>query len=103
MKRTEGLAVARRFRDALRAGGYPVQRVVLFGSVARGQATEGSDIDIAVVCRPFALTRHEENMAFRRVRRGIDVRIEPVSLHPDDFGSPLFALPWEVAREGIDV
>jgi predicted nucleotidyltransferase len=103
MKRLEGLAIARRFRDALLANGFPVQSVVLYGSVARDEASEDSDLDIAVICTPFAETRHEENLALRRVCRDIDVRIEPFSLHPSDFLKPYFALPAEVEREGVTV
>ena len=103
MKRTEGLSIARRFRDALLARGYPVQRVVVFGSVARDEATEDSDLDIAVISEPFAKTRHEENMALRRLCWDIDMRIEPFTLHPDDFEQPTFALPTEVEREGVAV
>jgi len=28
--------------------GYPVRRVILFGSYARGEATESSDVDLAI-------------------------------------------------------
>lgn len=103
LTRERGLEIARRFRAALLARGYPVRRVVLYGSVARDQATEDSDLDIAVFCEPFAATRHEENMALRRVRREIDVRISPICLHPADFGNPAFALPREVQRTGTEV
>ena len=103
MKRSEGLALAKRFRSALQARGIPVQRLLVYGSVARDQATEDSDLDIAVVCSPFRPTRHEENMELRRVRRDIDPRISPFSLHADDFGKPYFALPREVERDGVEV
>ena len=101
MRRSEGLTIARRYRDALLARGFPVQRVVLYGSVARDEATEDSDLDIAVICKQFASTRHEENLALRRLCWDIDVRIEPISLHSDDFRKPYFALPLEVEREGV--
>jgi predicted nucleotidyltransferase len=103
MTRDEGITIARRFREAVLARGYPVQRIVVFGSVARDEATEDSDLDIAVICEPFAPTRVEENLAMRRVCRDIDVRIEPFCLHEDDFENKLFAIPFEVRREGIDV
>lgn len=80
MKRSEGLRIARRYREALLVQGFPVERVVLFGSVARDEATEDSDLNVAVICKPFAETRHEENLALRRLCWDIDVRIEPVSL-----------------------
>lgn len=103
MKKAEGLAIARTFRKAIEAEGYPVQRVIVFGSVARNEATEDSDLDIAVVCTPFAQTRHEENMAMRRLCWDIDVSIEPICLHADDFGKPYFWLPYEIEREGVEV
>ena len=103
MNRTEGIIIAQKFRDALLAKGYPVQRVLLFGSVARDEATEDSDLDIAVICDPFLETRQEENIAMRELCWDIDVRIEPFSLHLDDFQKPFFALPYEVEREGVAV
>jgi predicted nucleotidyltransferase len=103
MRRTEGLAIARTFREAVLAQGYPVQRVIVFGSVARYEATEDSDLDIAVICEPFAETRHEENVALRRLCWDIDVRIEPFCLHTDDFRKQNFALPYEIEREGVEV
>ena len=103
MKRTQGIAIARRFRQAVLAAGYSVERFVLFGSVARDQAVEDSDLDIAVICKPFAETRHEENMAMRKLRWDIDVRISPFCLHSDDFRNPTFALPYEVERDGVEV
>ena len=103
MKRAEGLRIARHFRDVLLTKGYPVQRVFIFGSVARDEATEESDLDIAVVSIPFAETRHEENMALRKLCWEVDIRIEPFTLHPADFNQPHFALPAEVEREGIAV
>lgn len=103
MKRDTGIAIARKYRDALIAAGYPVQRVILFGSVAKDKGTADSDLDIAVMTDPFAKTRHEENMALRRICWDIDIRIEPFCLHPDDFHKSYFALPTEVEREGIAV
>ena len=103
MNRYEGIAIARRFRDVLLARGYPVHRVVVFGSVARGEATSDSDLDIAVVCDPFARTRQAENIVLRKLCWEVDVRIEPVCLHPADFGRPGFGLPAEVLRDGVAV
>ena len=103
MKRSQGIIIAQKFRDALLAKGYPVHRVLLFGSVARDQATEDSDLDIAVICDPFLATRQEENIAMRELCWDVDVRIEPFSLHLDDFKKPFFALSYEVEREGVTI
>ena len=45
----EYIAVAREFVAAVRRNTDAVREVILFGSVARGEATEQSDIDVALV------------------------------------------------------
>ena len=99
----DGIRVVRRLKEALAAEGLPVDTVYLYGSVARNQAHEWSDIDVAVLCPRFRSSRHEENMEVRRIRRGIDVRIEPICLHKDDFENRLFGLAQEVKRTGVEV
>ena len=103
MKQSEGIALARTLKVRLQAAGYPVHQVYLFGSVAKGTTHRGSDIDVAVLCEPFLPTRHEENMVVRRLRRDLDLRIEPVCLHPADFENRYSTLIQEVKRDGICV
>ncbi len=52
MKREDALSILRRYEGDLRARG--VRRVALFGSVARGEAGAGSDIDIMIEVEPEA-------------------------------------------------
>jgi predicted nucleotidyltransferase len=52
LTREEVIAELRRLRPELERRG--VAHVSLFGSLARGEDTDGSDIDIAVVLRPDA-------------------------------------------------
>lgn len=103
MKREEGIAAARLLRGKLLKENVPVRQVILFGSVARDEAHEWSDVDVAVVCDPFAATRHEETMTVRRARRDIDIRISPICLHPVDFQNKYFALAAEISRTGVEV
>jgi predicted nucleotidyltransferase len=102
MKKTEGLAIARKYKDAVCKRGYPVERMLLFGSVVRNEATEDSDIDVAVVCAAFMPSRLDETLALWRARRTVDVRIEPLCLHPEDFADPL-SIAQEIERTGIEV
>lgn len=103
MKREQGLTLAKAFKKKLQASGLPIRQVYLFGSVSRDQATEESDIDIAVVCLPFLSSKHDENVRFRRERWPIDLRIETVCLHPEDFENKYFTLAQEVKKHGISV
>jgi uncharacterized protein len=57
---------------------YPVRRVVLYGSYARGTPKPDSDIDVAIVMRktPDDVLQVEAEMF--RLGMDIDVRIEPI-------------------------
>ena len=101
MDRNEGLQLARELSDALRAKGYPVRDVFLFGSVAKGTASADSDIDLAIVCQPFRSSRAAENGEFLWVSKDVDLRIETVCLHPEDFDNRYSTLAQEVKRYGI--
>ncbi len=95
--------VAQSFKDLLIRRGYPVKKVYLYGSVAQGAAHPQSDIDIAVVTEPFHLSRMREGGAILLASKDIDLRIETVTLHPEDFDRPFFALGEEIKRTGVEV
>lgn len=95
--------IARRFGSALRKNGVPVQSIILFGSQAKGTAHEKSDIDVAVVCTPFAENRVEESARLYVISADIDDRLEPVCLHPQDLDSKYSTIVQEIRRHGIAV
>lgn len=103
MKRKEGIALAKQFRSALERKNIPVQRMFLYGSVARDTATQDSDIDIAVVCLPFRDDRHKENMELRHARWDLDVRISPYCFHTEDFTGNFFPLAKEIEATGVEI
>ena len=103
MNRDDGLRLAKRFKTLLVRRGFPVRRVVLYGSVAKGTARSDSDIDIAVVTDPFAASRIREGGDILLASKDIDLRIETVTLHPDDFDRPFFTLAREIERTGVEV
>jgi predicted nucleotidyltransferase len=103
MNRTQGVRLARRFKRLLLDRGYPVRRVVLYGSVAKGTATAKSDIDIAVVTDGFRESRIREGGDILLASKDIDLRIETVTLHPEDFDRPFFTLAREIERTGVEV
>lgn len=103
MKQREGLQLAKRYAQALRERGVPVLGMFVYGSVASGKTHEESDIDIAVLCTPFGNSRHEENTTLRRARWDIDLRIEPMSLHPEDLENKYHTIAQEVKRSGISI
>lgn len=103
MNREKGILIARRFRKNLTEKGFPIQRVFLFGSVARNEARETSDIDIAILCSPFRANRHEENVEFLLAGAALDARIETICLHAEDLNKKHWNVVRDLEREGISV
>ena len=69
----------RKFARRVR-GVYPCAQVILFGSYARGTAHKDSDIDVAIVVDRTRRDPLVTSTELFRLRRDIDVRIEPVLL-----------------------
>ena len=59
--------------------------IYLFGSYVRGDFTDNSDIDIAVVGENFSGDAYEDTLMLMRKRRNIDSRIEPHPFTVKDF------------------
>jgi predicted nucleotidyltransferase len=79
--------IARAYIKVLRENNIQFESAWLFGSAVRNQATDDSDIDIALVMRNVEakILKEAELMKFRR---RIDSRIEPHILITDDLDSP---------------
>lgn len=75
------IITVRNYLHALQLNGIPVDFAVLYGSYARGDATEWSDIDLLVVSPLFDADRTWLNV--RRLWHTTleaDVRIEPIAV-----------------------
>ena len=60
------------FRRRLREEGIVAERVILYGSYARVEFREFSDIDVAVVSRRFGRNRFEEGIRLRANERLVE-------------------------------
>jgi uncharacterized protein len=75
---------------------FGVKKAYLFGSFAKGKETEDSDIDIAIVIEnipDFFATQRQ----LLKLRRKIDLRIEPHPIEEQDFSS-LNPLSYEIKK-----
>jgi predicted nucleotidyltransferase len=59
---------------------FRVKKVVLFGSQAKGNSHPDSDIDIAVIVDQLESDFLESEAMLYRLRREVDLRIEPILL-----------------------
>ena len=75
------------------------QRVILFGSQARGTADARSDVDLLVICPvpPGADSRYALMVAMDRALRGLEVATDLVVLTPQEFERDR-QIPGTVAR-----
>ena len=101
--RNEALAIVRRLNESLRSEGVPVTQIFLFGSFARGNVHEWSDIDVAVIHEPFLETTGREKARLFDRGKSFDVRIELLSFRPSDFENPYSSLAQEVKQHGLSV
>lgn len=83
MDKAEAVNVANIYANAVKAK-YNSVKVILFGSYAKGNFNEDSDIDIAVILKDFKDVI-EMQLELMRLRRKIDSRIEPHPFREKDF------------------
>lgn len=84
---------------------YPVKKVILYGSYAKGHETPDSDIDIAVVVDiPDHLKRIEITATLFHYASKVDTNIEPKCIFWDEYQNHEKAsILAEIIRTGIEV
>lgn len=63
---------------------FPVKKIILYGSHAKGNAREDSDIDVAIVVRRVEGDLLLSNARLFKLRRDIEPMIEPVLMEEDN-------------------
>lgn len=77
MDKTEAIITLRRYKELL-SKQMLFDQMVLFGSYAKGNQREDSDIDVAVVVDKIEGDYFSTRPLLWKIRREIDERIEPV-------------------------
>ncbi len=98
------IKIIRQFASALIEQGITVDKIVLYGSYAKGRQRSGSDIDVAVVSRDFGKDRIEEGMLLFRIAGKIDPRIEPIPISSKSYKNDTWIpLVYEIRTKGIEL
>lgn len=98
------IKIIKRFVAALSKEGITVDKIILYGSYAKGKARPDSDIDVAVVSRDFGKDRTEEGMLLFRIAGEIDPRIEPVPLSVESYKNDTWVpLIYEIRTKGVEL
>jgi len=83
MDKTDALNIAQRYAETLK-NRFDYKKIILFGSYAKGNPREDSDIDIAVVFSDYA-NRLDRQVELMKLTRLIDTRIEPHPFRENEF------------------
>lgn len=74
----------KRFLEAASEGRH-VTAAYVYGSEARHEAHQWSDIDVAVISPDFAADLFASQVALMKLAAKVDLRIEPRAFSPDSF------------------
>ena len=72
---------------SLKENNIPIKQAILFGSYARGNYHEWSDIDLALVSDIFEGNRIDDRGKIRRITLRVSSDIEVLPYPPEDFNS----------------
>ena len=104
MLQQDALDIARQYVSNLNKAGIVIYKAYLFGSHARDQAIEGSDIDILLVSDAFDT---EDDVILSRPwspKYRKDHRIEPIAVGKKQFQTEENSMILEVIKqEGIEI
>ena len=104
MGEDRSVKIVRKFVKALKQEGIPVDRVILYGSYAKGKTRPDSDIDVVVISKNFGKDRVEEGMTLFRIAGKIDPRLEPVPISLDSYENDSWIpLIYDIKEKGIEL
>jgi predicted nucleotidyltransferase len=90
MDKGQAVEIVRKYADVVRQN-FPVRKIILYGSYARGVPREGSDIDVAIVLRRYEGDWLQSRAKLFKLRRDIEPMIEPVLLEEENDPSGFLA------------
>ncbi|OGG26428.1 hypothetical protein A2960_06135 [Candidatus Gottesmanbacteria bacterium RIFCSPLOWO2_01_FULL_39_12b] len=88
------------YKKVLKKSGIPVEKMILFGSYAKGNAKSWSDLDLCVVSKTFGKDYYDEMVMLKTLASDIESMIEPHPYNPKDLNDPFDALAYEIKKTG---
>lgn len=104
MAKKEVITLIRKFLKRLFQEGIPIEKAFLYGSYARGEQNEDSDIDVMLVSEMFDRNDDQAVGKTWRISMSIDTRIEPYTVGKQRFLTDEFSpLLQVVKKEGFEI
>ncbi len=91
------------FDRLLQKSGIAVDKIIVYGSHAKGTAKVGSDIDLCVVSPVFRKRSDSDFKKMWHLAAAIDSSLEPIPFAPEDLSSKYSTLVREINTYGIPV
>lgn len=88
------------YKNVLKKNGIKVEKIILFGSYAKGTAKPWSDVDICVISKDFGKDDYDEMVRLKILTGEVDSLLEPHPYSPTDFANPYDPLAYEIKRTG---
>ncbi len=99
MDKEEIISRVKKFAE-LAAKEFKVKKVILYGSFVKGNFTEYSDIDVAVILESMPEDVLSSEFKLYKLRRNIDHRIEPLIF---ETGKDKSGFLEEIMRTGLEI
>ena len=91
------------YKKLLKKEGVEFNKIYLFGSYAKNNPRDWSDIDVAVVSKKFGKDFFEEQLLLDRIADKVDYAIESHPLSPGDLRDKWSSLASEIRNRGTVV
>jgi uncharacterized protein len=99
MDKNTAFDVASRYYHYLKDNNFAVEKAVLFGSYARGDFDDNSDIDLALVFKKLD-NKFKMQVQLLMLTHKFDTRIEPHPIEEEDYNNGN-SLAYEILRSGV--
>ena len=93
----------KKYAQSLKGAGVGVERLLVYGSFAKGTSKEHSDIDVCVVSPKFGGDETSEMVRLNTLAHRIDPRIEAIPYSPKDLAVEEDPLAHEIMKYGREI
>ena len=93
----------KQYASVLEKNGVVIDKIILFGSRAKGNSKPWSDYDLCIVSKQFGKNRFLERVKLMKLIPRERIGIEPHPYHPADLQEKYDPLAAEIRKHGIVV
>lgn len=90
----------KKYYQILTDQGIKIDKIIVFGSYAKGTEKPWSDLDLCVVSRNFGENDFDETVYLKKATTEVDSMIEPHPYHPKDLNDKWDPLAVEIKKYG---